>query len=305
MRRPPAKTDQWADHYTQKAKKDRFPARSVYKLQEIQRRYRLIGKGNKILDLGCFPGSWLLYAADLVGKNGQVVGVDLKTVSIKLPANTRMFTGSILDPDKAMETAVGPGYFFYAHDTEGIFTYISPSTKTVTGYTEEEFLKHYQTYLTDNPINKETVRHTNRSLAGEQQPPYEVEMIHKDGHNARLEVSEIPIFNTNGDVIAVEGICQDITPRIQADDTLHTLVESMVGLTGQAYFDKVTCELCRWFDADAAYIGRLTDGNQMETLSMVLDGENLLEYRYRLEGTPCQAVVDSGTCFYIYIVALI
>ena len=62
-----------------------------------------------------------MYAADLVGKNGQVVGVDLKTVSIKLPANTRMFTGSILDPDKAMETAVG-------RDFNGVLSDMAPAT---------------------------------------------------------------------------------------------------------------------------------------------------------------------------------
>ncbi|RLC10884.1 MAG: RlmE family RNA methyltransferase, partial [Deltaproteobacteria bacterium] len=55
-----SKKNRWEDHYSRKAKKEKFPARSVYKLQEIQRKNRLIKKRDKVLDLGCSPGSWLL-----------------------------------------------------------------------------------------------------------------------------------------------------------------------------------------------------------------------------------------------------
>ena len=72
MKRPKAKQKSWQDHYTRQAKKERFPARSVYKLEEIQKKHRLIKKGNRVLDLGCSPGSWLLYAAKLVGPEGRV-----------------------------------------------------------------------------------------------------------------------------------------------------------------------------------------------------------------------------------------
>jgi 23S rRNA (uridine2552-2'-O)-methyltransferase len=95
MRRPRRKSGSWEDHYTRKAKKANFPARSVYKLEEIQKRYRLIRRGDRILDLGCFPGSWLLYAAELVGAKGRVVGIDLKTVAVKMPPQVDVFTGDI------------------------------------------------------------------------------------------------------------------------------------------------------------------------------------------------------------------
>ncbi|MGI9568813.1 MAG: SAM-dependent methyltransferase, partial [Desulfobulbia bacterium] len=66
------------DYYFKKAKKDKYPARSVYKLEEIQRKYRLIRRGDSVLDFGCYPGSWSLYAAEVVGPKGIVVGVDLQ-----------------------------------------------------------------------------------------------------------------------------------------------------------------------------------------------------------------------------------
>lgn len=74
------------DHYFKKAKQENYPARSVYKLEEVQKKYTILKKGNKVLDLGCQPGSWSLYAAGIVGPAGVVVGVDLTDVKIDRPA---------------------------------------------------------------------------------------------------------------------------------------------------------------------------------------------------------------------------
>ncbi len=67
-----------SDYYSKKAKKNKFPARSVFKLEEVQKKYRLLRRGDSVLDLGCFPGSWSLYAAEIVGPKGIVVGVDVQ-----------------------------------------------------------------------------------------------------------------------------------------------------------------------------------------------------------------------------------
>jgi 23S rRNA (uridine2552-2'-O)-methyltransferase len=100
MRRTASKKKiQWQDHYTRRAKKEHFPARSVYKLQEIQQKHQLIKKGNKILDLGCAPGSWLLYAAKLTGDKGRVVGIDLKPLTGQVPAHARIINADVLTLD--------------------------------------------------------------------------------------------------------------------------------------------------------------------------------------------------------------
>jgi len=89
MKRPSRgrKQNRWADHYTRKAQKDKYPARSVYKLMEIQEKFRVLKKGQRVLDLGCAPGSWLLYAAEVCGPGGRVTGIDLQRVAIPLPKN--------------------------------------------------------------------------------------------------------------------------------------------------------------------------------------------------------------------------
>lgn len=100
----------WADHYTRKAKQEHFPARSVYKLKEIQEKHRLLRPGDQVLDLGCFPGSWLLYAAGIVGPRGRVCGVDLKPVVVALPPGVRAVTGDILAMDETALTQLGSGF---------------------------------------------------------------------------------------------------------------------------------------------------------------------------------------------------
>lgn len=88
---------QWADHLTEKAKHDNYPARSVYKLMEIQKKFTIIKKGNRVLDLGCAPGSWLIYAAQTIGNQGLAVGVDLQKVGVPLPPNAIAIQGDILN----------------------------------------------------------------------------------------------------------------------------------------------------------------------------------------------------------------
>lgn len=91
------------DYYFQKAKKERYPARSIYKLEEVQKKYRLLRPGDSVLDLGCHPGSWSLYASEVVGPKGVVVGVDLQeTVASARPGGAviHWFCGDINDPEQ-------------------------------------------------------------------------------------------------------------------------------------------------------------------------------------------------------------
>src|SRR6188472_2761721 len=77
------------DHFGHRARKEGYPARSVYKLQEIDRRLGLFRKGQRVLDLGAAPGSWSLYAAERVGPQGVVLGVDRQEISVAAPPPLR------------------------------------------------------------------------------------------------------------------------------------------------------------------------------------------------------------------------
>lgn len=85
------------EFYTRKAREENYPARSVYKLKEINEKYKIIKSGDKILDLGCAPGSWLLYISEKIGERGMVVGVDLKDINIPEKKNIFFTKEDILE----------------------------------------------------------------------------------------------------------------------------------------------------------------------------------------------------------------
>ncbi len=93
------------DHWTRKAKAEGFAARSVYKLDEIQTRFRVLGPGMRVLDLGCAPGSWSQRARTIVGPRGAILGIDLTPVE-RYPGT--QIVGSILDQTpESLRAALG------------------------------------------------------------------------------------------------------------------------------------------------------------------------------------------------------
>ncbi len=84
------------DAYYHQAKKEGFVARSALKLEELDKKFRLFSKGQKILDLGCAPGSWLQYASSKIGATGAIFGIDLDPVRVTKP-NVETVEGDIFE----------------------------------------------------------------------------------------------------------------------------------------------------------------------------------------------------------------
>jgi 23S rRNA (uridine2552-2'-O)-methyltransferase len=102
------------DHYFRQAKREGYAARSAYKLEEIDRRRGLLRPGMRVLDLGCAPGSWLQYAAARVGERGEVIGIDLRLVTVILPPWVRAIQGDVFEtrPEAWAQTLSGQGQCF-------------------------------------------------------------------------------------------------------------------------------------------------------------------------------------------------
>ncbi len=77
----------YQDHYFKRAKKDNYAARSVYKLQEIDKRFKIFRQGQTVIDLGAAPGSWTQWVAKKVGPKGRVLGVDLQSTETEFAEN--------------------------------------------------------------------------------------------------------------------------------------------------------------------------------------------------------------------------
>jgi 23S rRNA (uridine2552-2'-O)-methyltransferase len=91
------------DRFHQKAKKEGFLARAVYKLEELDQQFKLFKPGQRVLDLGCAPGSWLQYARTKVGERGVLVGLDRAPLRGDV-AGARVVVGDVLtiDPEELL-----------------------------------------------------------------------------------------------------------------------------------------------------------------------------------------------------------
>jgi 23S rRNA (uridine2552-2'-O)-methyltransferase len=113
------------DQYYERAKRDGFAARSIYKLQEIDRKHHLLRRSQRVLDLGCWPGSWLQYAAQVVGPSGVLVGIDRFPLEVALPPpGVRQVVGDVFQVDPQELRGALPGFDVVlsdmAPDTTGV-----------------------------------------------------------------------------------------------------------------------------------------------------------------------------------------
>ena len=96
------------DARTREAKARGYPARSVFKLEEIDRRVRLLAHGMHVLDLGAAPGSWALYASERVGSQGRVLAVDLTPIAQRFPDNVTVLLGDALSLENQQLATFAP-----------------------------------------------------------------------------------------------------------------------------------------------------------------------------------------------------
>lgn len=96
------------DHFFHKAKKENFLARSVYKLEEIDERFKILKKDDNVIDLGYHPGSWIQYTSQKILPNGMVIGADVRDINNKLLnlKNVRLFQKDVLEIQTMEELGV-------------------------------------------------------------------------------------------------------------------------------------------------------------------------------------------------------
>ena len=84
------------DPYVHKAQAKGYRCRSVFKLEEIDKKFRILKPGMHVLDLGCAPGGWCQWTVPLIGKKGFLMGIDLLQMD-PLPG-MEFIRGDITDP---------------------------------------------------------------------------------------------------------------------------------------------------------------------------------------------------------------
>ena len=94
---------QYRDHFFLKAKQENYPARSVYKLKEIDNKFKIFRKGMRVLDLGAAPGSWSLGAAERIGPQGRVLACDIQATETAFPANVTFLQEDVFERSPEFE----------------------------------------------------------------------------------------------------------------------------------------------------------------------------------------------------------
>ncbi len=110
---------------------------------------------------------------------------------------------------------------FYTHTPDRLLTYISPQVEEIFGYTPQEATARWAELITENPANVRGMEIRQQAIdSGQAQPPYELELRHKNKRPVWVEIREAPVVE-NGRTVAIVGSCTDITARRQAETMLR------------------------------------------------------------------------------------
>lgn len=109
---------------------------------------------------------------------------------------------------------------FYLYHIDKSFEFVSPQLTELLGYKVHEVLTDWRKIASDNPINAEGFKKNLQSIqTGKPQGPYELELIHKNGHKVWVEVRETPVLDKDN-VVEIVGSFTNITKRKEAELSL-------------------------------------------------------------------------------------
>ncbi|MGM0586799.1 MAG: PAS domain S-box protein [Bacteroidota bacterium] len=205
--------------------------------------------------------------------------------------------------------------FFYIHDRDHCFTYLSPSVKNVLGYERDELMgKPYDVLLVGDNRDDEVHKYTHHALeTGEKSDIYTAAVNHKDGHEIYLELVESPVSKEK-DVEGIQGFARDITDRVLAQRELRENKEMLDSINrnieegifrfrpgkGIVYANKALARIYG-FDSTAAFMNELENAVQSDhkmlgpLLEIINNGHSLVNREIKLtrhDGTEFWGLVS-------------
>ena len=105
----PSNSYEKPDYWSKKAFSEGYPARSVYKMQEIDKKFGMIKKNYKVLDLGAAPGSWTVFVLRELAGTGHVTSIDLNPLAKNVKSDNLTFIQGDLCSDEIRKEALELG----------------------------------------------------------------------------------------------------------------------------------------------------------------------------------------------------
>ena len=174
------------------------------------------------------------YEAEFVKKNGEKIWIEVREFPEIKDGQTIAIIGSFTDiterkqAEEVLKESEGKlrnifensTNLFYSHTPEHVLTYLSPQVEDILGYTQKEAMIKWTKLTSDNPVNEIGFKYTVKAIeTGKRQPPYELELVKKNGEKIWVEVREFPEIK-DGQTIAIIGSLTDITERKRAEESV-------------------------------------------------------------------------------------
>lgn len=117
-------------------------------------------------------------------------------------------------------------YFYFTQNTQGNISHVSHSVKKILAYGSNEFADFARQYRIATQMNETAAQLIKKTLKGEQQESFELEIMARDGELLRFEVIIVPVKHKAGDKVALEGMAHDITQRTREEEKFRVLFEN-------------------------------------------------------------------------------
>ncbi|PKG33716.1 PAS domain S-box protein, partial [Methanoregula sp.] len=202
---------------------------------------------------------------------------------------------------RSLAVSANAGSWIWEVDPEGIYRYSSPAVMNILGYKPEEIVGRMHFYDLFEPSIRERLTRDVFAAMEAREPFRNLENlnVHKDGRPVLLRTGGTPVFDENGAFAGYCGVDEDITEQREKEAALQAIVKSMVGTTGPDSLWQIAESVSSWLGTECVMVGEiLPDQKKVRVLAMILDGNRVEDFRYTLEGTPCEDVRGKGFCYY-------
>lgn len=166
---------------------------------------------------------------DVEGPSGPV-GKEFMGQDVTTPVEAELSLRQSEQKYRRLVEGLKGAYIIYAHDAQGVVTYVSPSVTQVLGYDPEEVVgrKNVTDFYRDPSLGQQVnERFLSDALAGDVMHQHVGEFRHRDGSVRVLEIQKRPVFGIDGRLTAMEGIAKDVTETAAAAGEIRKLKEDL------------------------------------------------------------------------------
>ncbi|WP_426417162.1 EAL domain-containing protein [Aestuariirhabdus sp. LZHN29] len=187
---------------------------------------------------------------------------------------------------------------------DGDVEYISPSVGRVFGVPADEFLNIFdvmdrQRFSVNGLEPGQSMKAFTWAFEGKQSQEGELRILHAQSGDIRyLHHFDRVRYDEKGDLLGIDGICEDVTESKQQEHRMRQIAEGVSGKIGEDFFHSLLSYLSSLSGMDIAFIATVNENeSEAKTLVCYEDGRPVDNFVYSLSGTPCHDVLSNEVCY--------